>query len=91
MTTAPIAMSGAQRPRRPEWLKIRAGGGANFIAVKDVVREQKLHTVCEEARCPNIGECWGHGTATFMILGDTCPRGCRYCAVHQGLPTEISL
>ncbi len=96
MTTAPIAKTpiaklGAPRPRRPEWLKIRAGGGANFIAVKDVVREQKLHTVCEEARCPNIGECWGHGTATFMILGDTCTRGCRYCAVHKGLPTELDL
>jgi lipoic acid synthetase len=79
------------RTRRPEWLKIRAGGGAGFVAVKEVVQEQGLHTVCEEARCPNIGECWGHGTATFMILGDTCTRGCRYCAVNKGMPTELDL
>jgi lipoic acid synthetase len=77
--------------RRPEWLKIRAGGGPGFVSVKDVVRSQCLHTVCEEARCPNIGECWGHGTATFMILGDTCTRGCRYCAVNKGMPTELDL
>lgn len=77
--------------RRPEWLKIRAGGGATYVAVKEVVRDQGLNTVCEEARCPNIGECWGHGTATFMILGDTCTRGCRYCAVNKGMPTELDL
>jgi lipoic acid synthetase len=79
------------RGRRPEWLKIRAGGGPGFVAVKEVVQGQGLHTVCEEARCPNIGECWGHGTATFMILGDTCTRGCRYCAVNKGMPTELDL
>ncbi|HUP02284.1 MAG TPA: lipoyl synthase [Gemmatimonadota bacterium] len=83
--------AGGSRPLRPEWLKIRAGGGPHFAAVKQVVREEKLHTVCEEARCPNIGECWGHGTATFMILGDTCTRGCRYCAVNKGMPTELDL
>ena len=81
----------ATRQRRPDWLKIRAGGGAHYVGVKQVVREQKLHTVCEEAHCPNIGECWGHGTATFMILGDTCTRGCRYCAVNKGMPTELDL
>ena len=94
MTTAarPAPAAGVPaRPRRPEWLKIRAGGGAGFVAVKEVVQEQGLHTVCEEARCPNIGECWGHGTATFMILGDTCTRGCRYCAVNKGMPTELDL
>ncbi len=94
MTTAvrPAPASGAQaRARRPEWLKIRAGGGPAFAAVKEVVQGQRLHTVCEEARCPNIGECWGHGTATFMILGDTCTRGCRYCAVNKGMPTELDL
>ncbi|MGH7571701.1 MAG: lipoyl synthase [Gemmatimonadota bacterium] len=97
MTTATIR--GAEHPpaasptrqRRPEWLKIRAGGGPEFVAVKEVVQGQGLHTVCEEARCPNIGECWGHGTATFMILGDTCTRGCRYCAVNKGMPTELDL
>ncbi len=81
----------ATRQRRPDWLKIRAGGGAHYVGVKQVVREQELHTVCEEAHCPNIGECWGHGTATFMILGDTCTRGCRYCAVNKGMPTELDL
>jgi len=79
------------RPRKPEWLKIRAGGGEGYVAVKEIVRGEGLNTVCEEARCPNIGECWGHGTATFMILGETCTRGCRYCAVNKGMPTELDL
>ena len=81
----------APRPRKPEWLKIRAGGGPRFASVKQAVEERGLHTVCQEARCPNMGECWGHGTATFMILGDICTRGCRYCAVDKGLPTELDL
>jgi lipoic acid synthetase len=81
----------AQRERRPGWLKVRAGGGPGYVAVKEAVRSHGLHTVCEEARCPNIGECWGHGTATFMILGDVCTRGCRYCAVNKGMPTELDL
>jgi lipoic acid synthetase len=85
--SAPAALRG----RRPSWLKIRAGGGPGYVAVKDAVRSHGLHTVCEEARCPNIGECWGHGTATFMILGDVCTRGCRYCAVNKGMPTELDL
>jgi lipoic acid synthetase len=91
LTKSANSPGAASRPRRPEWLKIRAGGGSHFVAVKEIVREEKLHTVCEEARCPNIGECWGHGTATFMILGDTCTRGCRYCAVKKGMPTELDL
>lgn len=86
-----MTIGSATRQRRPDWLKIRAGGGAHYVGVKQVVREQELHTVCEEAHCPNIGECWGHGTATFMILGDTCTRGCRYCAVNKGMPTELDL
>jgi lipoic acid synthetase len=81
----------APRPRKPVWLKIRAGGGPQYASVKHAVEERGLHTVCQEARCPNIGECWGHGTATFMILGDICTRGCRYCAVDKGLPTELDL
>jgi lipoic acid synthetase len=81
----------AERARRPPWLKIRAGGGPQYVAVKEAVHAHGLHTVCEEARCPNIGECWGHGTATFMILGDVCTRGCRYCAVNKGMPTELDL
>jgi lipoic acid synthetase len=82
---------GRPRPRKPAWLKIRAGGGPQYASVKHAVEERGLHTVCQEARCPNIGECWGHGTATFMILGDICTRGCRYCAVDKGLPTELDL
>ena len=94
MTTATIPVDAVEtvtRPRKPEWLKIRAGGGPQYASVKHAVEERGLHTVCQEARCPNIGECWGHGTATFMILGDICTRGCRYCAVDKGMPTELDL
>src|SRR5687768_15972465 len=66
-------------------------GGPLCVAVYEPVHCHGLHTVFEEARCPNIGECWGHGTATFMILGDVCTRGCRYCAVNKGMPTELDL
>ena len=72
--------------RKPEWLKVRAPGGANYIEIKEQLGKFKLHTVCEEARCPNIGECWAGGTATFMLLGDTCTRGCKFCAVKTGNP-----
>jgi lipoic acid synthetase len=71
---------------RPEWLKARAPGGEGYSEIKETMRGLGLHTVCEEARCPNIGECWGRGTATFQILGDTCTRACRYCYVHSGKP-----
>jgi lipoic acid synthetase len=80
---------GATPARRPEWLKVRAPGGENYEDVVALVREQRLHTVCEEARCPNIGECWNHRTATFLLLGDTCTRGCRYCAIGKGKPAPI--
>src|ERR1700745_784601 len=77
----------AERPRRPEWMKVRAPSrDGRYFEVKDLMREGGLHTICEEARCPNIGECWGRGTATFQILGDTCTRACRYCYVHSGKP-----
>lgn len=66
---------------KPDWLKVRAPGGENYTKLKDMMRERKLATVCEEARCPNIGECWGGGTATIMVMGDTCTRGCRFCNV----------
>jgi len=78
-------------PQRPDWLKVRLPAGPRYIELKNLMREQALHTVCEEARCPNIGECWGHGTATFMILGDVCTRACRYCAVTSGRPTTLDL
>ncbi len=78
-------------PKRPEWLKVRAPAGPRYFELKSTMREMGLHTVCEEARCPNIGECWGHGTATFMILGDVCTRACRYCAVTSGKPHTLDL
>jgi lipoic acid synthetase len=73
-------------PRKPGWLKVRAPGGANYVAVKQLMRDLKLHTVCAEAHCPNVGECWEHRAATFMILGDVCTRNCAYCAVAHGTP-----
>jgi len=72
--------------RRPDWLKVRIPGGDNYYGLKRLMRGLTLHTVCESARCPNIGECWGHGTATFMILGELCTRRCGFCAVPKGLP-----
>jgi len=73
--------------RKPAWLKVRAPGGPNYMRLKALLRAQNLHTVCEEARCPNIGECWEDRTATFMILGDVCTRRCGFCAVSHGRPT----
>ena len=72
--------------RKPEWLKVRPPGGENFGHLKSLLRDMGLHTVCEEAHCPNVAECWGGGTATIMLLGDTCTRGCRFCAVTSGNP-----
>lgn len=77
------------QPRRPEWLKVPLPGSANYLDVKRLLRTHGLHTVCEEAHCPNIGECFEHRTATFMILGDICTRACRYCAVTTGRPHAI--
>ena len=79
------------RSRKPAWLKVRSPGGANYLRLKRLMRAEGLHTVCEEAGCPNIGECWEAGTATFMILGDVCTRACKYCGVAHGLPTELDL
>lgn len=72
--------------RKPSWLKVRAPGGPNYLRLKTLMRRLGLHTVCEEAHCPNIGECWDHQAATFMILGDVCTRNCAYCAVSHGTP-----
>jgi lipoyl synthase len=74
--------------RKPPWLKVRAPGGPNYLRLRQLMRELDLHTVCEEAHCPNVGECWEHGTATFMILGDVCTRNCAYCAVAHGRPPK---
>ena len=87
---APLAFVNP-RERKPEWLKVRAPGSERYLRLKGLMKELQLHTVCEEARCPNIGECWHQGTATFMILGDTCTRACAYCAVSHGRPDELDL
>ena len=94
MSTAPLTFIRGRKKRaeaitrvpKPEWLKVRAPGSENYLRLKGIMRELGLHTVCEEANCPNIGECWHHGTATFMILGDTCTRSCGYCNVTHGKP-----
>ena len=77
------------RERKPEWLKVRAPGSPNYLRLKELMRGLRLHTVCEEAHCPNIGECWHHGTATFMIMGDVCTRACGYCNVKHGAPIGL--
>jgi len=82
----PLAVAEAPLERKPSWLKVKAPGGGNYIKIKKLMRDLGLHTVCEEARCPNIGECWEHKAATFMILGDVCTRNCAYCAVAHGTP-----
>ena len=84
----PLAEARPREPK-PDWLKVRAPGSPNYLRLKELMRDLKLNTVCEDARCPNIGECWHHGTATFMILGDVCTRACAYCAVAHGRPHEL--
>jgi lipoic acid synthetase len=79
------------RRSKPEWLKVRAPGSPEYLRLRTLMRELSLHTVCEEARCPNIGECWNHGTATFMILGERCTRACAYCAVAHGRPDPVDI
>ena len=94
MQTSPLTFIRGRKKRageiprggKPEWLKVRAPGSENYLRLKGLMRTLNLHTVCEEANCPNIGECWHHGTATFMILGDTCTRSCGYCNVIHGAP-----
>jgi lipoic acid synthetase len=85
---SPLTSVGARQPK-PDWLKVRAPGSAGYLRLKALMSDLKLHTVCEEARCPNIGECWHYGTATFMILGDVCTRACAYCAVAHGRPLAV--
>ena len=90
MTVAPVQLLPSREPK-PAWLKVRAPGSENYLRLRGIMRGLKLNTVCEDAHCPNIGECWHHGTATFMILGDVCTRACSYCAVAHGKPTELDL
>ena len=75
--------------QRPDWLRVRVPTGETYDGLKTLMRSKALHTVCEEARCPNIAECWSHGVATFMILGDTCTRSCGFCAVATGRPLAL--
>ena len=82
----PIKIVPVERLKKPDWIRVRAGGNARFHEVKQALRDHNLHTVCEEASCPNIGECFGKGTATFMILGDLCTRRCPFCDVAHGRP-----
>ena len=82
-------MATMTRSPRPDWLKVRLPTGDDYFRLKRIMRDKGLHTVCEEARCPNVAECWGQGTATFMILGDVCTRSCGFCAVKTGLPQVL--
>lgn len=90
MIEAPLHFVKPREPK-PEWLKVRAPGSENYLRLRGIMRDLKLNTVCEDARCPNIGECWHHGTATFMILGDVCTRACTYCAVAHGRPATLDI
>lgn len=84
-----LASNKANRHRLPPWLKIKLGGGETYTHVKGLLRKQNLHTVCENARCPNLGECWERGTATFLLMGDTCTRNCGFCSVKHGKPKPL--
>ena len=91
MPAPSLIQIGSDPNRKPSWLKVKAPGGPTYVALKHMMRDLKLHTVCEEAHCPNIGECWEHKAATFMILGDVCTRNCAYCAVAHGTPTALDV
>lgn len=90
MVEAPLQFVKPREPK-PDWLKVRAPGSENYLRLKGIMKGLRLNTVCEDAHCPNIGECWHHGTATFMILGDVCTRACAYCAVAHGKPNTLDL
>ena len=91
MIELPVVNKEKRGPSKPNWLKIDIPFGENYTRVKRIVKEHKLHTICEDGRCPNMGECWGRGTATFMILGNICTRSCSFCAVATGRPGEYDL
>lgn len=84
-------MSTEEKLRKPKWLKVKLPTGENYKKVRGLVDEHKLHTICESGNCPNMGECWGEGTATFMILGNVCTRSCGFCAVATGRPSEVDV
>lgn len=85
----PVERQSTQPRRRPEWIKVRAPGGETYEHLRRMMRSKALHTVCEEAMCPNIGECWGTGTATFLMMGDTCTRSCGFCDIKTGRPEPL--
>jgi lipoic acid synthetase len=87
----PIKVVPAEALKKPDWIRVRAGGSPRFYEIKRILREHNLHTVCEEASCPNIGECFGKGTATFMIMGDICTRRCPFCDVGHGRPLPLDV
>ena len=91
MIELPIVDKPNKRPSKPKWLKVKLPIGQNYKHVRSLVDEYKLHTICESGNCPNMGECWGAGTATFMILGNVCTRSCSFCAVATGRPNELDL
>ncbi len=91
MLEIPIIDNEPPRAKKPDWLKVKLPTGQNYLNVRKLVDEYKLHTICESGNCPNMGECWGAGTATFMILGNICTRSCSFCAVATGRPTEYDL
>ena len=85
----PIVQKKPKRTKKPKWLRVKLPNGENFRKVQGIVNDYKLHTICQSGHCPNMGECWGEGTATFMILGNTCTRSCSFCAVKTGRPSEL--
>ena len=89
ITRKRVPENGPKPKRRPSWIKVRAPSGETYETVRELMRNKQLNTVCEEAMCPNIGECWGHGTATFLMLGDTCTRSCGFCDIKTGRPGPI--
>jgi lipoic acid synthetase len=89
MIDLPIIFEKSERVKKPNWLRVKLPTGENYKHVRNLVDNYKLHTICESGNCPNMGECWGAGTATFMILGNICTRSCSFCAVKTGRPTEI--
>ncbi len=91
MLELPLADQSVKHPKKPSWLKVKLPTGENYRHVRHLVDEFKLHTICESGNCPNMGECWGEGTATFMILGNICTRSCSFCAVATGKPSELDL
>src|SRR5213594_2085072 len=91
MEPALATIQSEPRPRIPAWIRTRVPAGERYRRLKEAKQRFNLHTVCEEARCPNIGECWSHGTATFMLMGDICTRRCNFCSVGKGKPGQLDL